>query len=380
MEQKVALINMEGHEAQKKIIEIDNIIALSNGKQLEIIKAKDNKALGIDGKSQYLVIVLPGGGYEFCSFREARNVAWYFANEGFDSAILHYEVIDEQDALSSGVGLGLKPMITLAHAIEQLRTNKALGFSEHKIVLCGFSAGGHLAASLCTRFDCKELLDAYPWRSSLRPDGAILSYAVQTATENEKANVVFHCLTGSKNPKDWTNFTTDDKVTKNTPPAYIWHTATDEIVPVRNALLYANAMWRCGNKAELLILPQGIHGLSTATKDVEPTNDFAYANEHAALWLKQAVSFVRHYVQLHANPKPKPKPKAVRPCNGPGLGSQAMAWHGYSLCLSRLWGWVDKKSLKKIDSFRLLYVEALSVITYYLSFLQALIKPLVELS
>lgn len=296
MEQRVAIENIAGHDAQKKIIAIDSTIALNNGKHLEVIKAKVKPSLGIDGKAKYMVIVLPGGGYEFCSFREARNVAWYFANEGFDSAVLHYEVMDENDALASGKGLGYKPMITVAHAIDELRANKSLGFSDHKIILCGFSAGGHLAASLCTQFDCQALKSAYQWRSNLRPDGAILSYAVQTASVDDVAKMVFHCLTGSKNPADWEPFFTYDKVTENTPPAYIWHTQNDAIVPVRNALLYAQAMWQCGNKAELLILPEGVHGLSTATKDVEPTNDFKHANEHAALWLKQAISFIRHYI------------------------------------------------------------------------------------
>lgn len=290
MEQRVVLENIAGHEAQKKIIAIDRTIALKNGKQLELLRAKKQS------DAKYIVIILPGGGYEFCSFREARNVAWYFANEGLDSAVLHYEVMDEQDALSAKKGLGYLPMITVAHAINELRSNKELGFSEHKIVLCGFSAGGHLAASLCTRYDCEELKNAYSWQASLRPDGAILSYAVQTATKDDVAKMVFHCLTGSDDPKDWAEFTTDDKVNSNTPPAYIWHTASDVIVPVRNALSYAQAMWRCGNKAELLILPEGVHGLSTATKDVEPTNDFVHANDHAALWLPQAISFIKHYI------------------------------------------------------------------------------------
>lgn len=290
MEQRVALENSAGHEAQKKIIAIDRTIALKNGKQLELIRAKKQS------DAKYIVIILPGGGYEFCSFREARNVALYFANEGLDSAVLHYEVMDEQDALSAKKGLGYLPMITVAHAINELRSNKELGFSEHKIVLCGFSAGGHLAASLCTRYDCEELKNAYSWQASLRPDGAILSYAVHTSTKDEVAKLVFHCLTGSTDPKDWAEFTTDDKVNSNTPPAYIWHTASDAIVPVRNALSYAQAMWRCGNKAELLILPDGVHGLSTATKDVEPTNDFVHANDHAALWFPQAVSFIKHYI------------------------------------------------------------------------------------
>lgn len=296
MKASVAQENVRGHAAQNKIFAIDSTIALSNGKQLEVIKAKGSKKLGVDGKSQYLILVLPGGGYEFCSFREARNVATYFANEGLDSAVLCYEVMDEQEALATGKGLGYQPMIDLAHAIDELRSNQKLGFSEHKIVLCGFSAGGHLAASLCTRYDCPQLQEAYPWRSSLRPDGAILSYTVHSASLDEPVNVVFHCLTGSHDVSKWREFTTDDKVKDNTPPAYIWHTATDALVPVSNALRYAQAMWEHGNKAELLILPEGVHGLSTATPDVEPTNDFVYANAHATQWLKNAISFVRHYV------------------------------------------------------------------------------------
>lgn len=296
MKESVALENQRGHEAQNQIFAIDSTIALANGKQLEIIKAKGQKALGVDGRSEYLVLVLPGGGYEFCSFREARNVASHFAAAGVDSAILCYDVIDEKEALRSGKGLGYGPMIDVSHAIDELRANDSLGLSKHKIVLCGFSAGGHLAASLCTRYDCPQLQNAYAWRSSLRPDGAILAYAVHSVTLDEPVNVVFHCLTGVHDLEKWREFTTDDKVRDNTPPAYIWHTADDALVPVVNALRYAQAMWEHHNKAELLILPKGIHGLSTATADVEPNNSFIHANEHAALWLPGAISFMRHYV------------------------------------------------------------------------------------
>lgn len=310
MDAKTVLHQQRGHQIQQTLIAVDEMIALPNGRQLELITAASRSPEGpavrpgTTGpvshsgapRSSWLVIVLPGGGYEFCSFREARNIALHFANHGIDSAVLNYQVMDEEDALSSGKGLGYGPMTELAHAVDELRSNEQLGYSNSGIVLCGFSAGGHLAASLCTRYDCQQLQAAGPWRSSLRPDGAILSYAVQSAVPEDRARMVFHCLTGSTDPQKWREFTTDDKVRPGTPPAFIWHTADDDVVPVRNALNYAQAMWRCGNTAELMVLPHGIHGLATATSDVEPDNSFAYADEHAALWLAHAVSFIKKFV------------------------------------------------------------------------------------
>ena len=53
-------------------------------------------------------------------------------------------------------------------------------------------------------------------------------------------------------------------MTADTPPAFIWHTADDPVVPVACALDLARALAAKGVPHELHIFPHGEHGLGLA--------------------------------------------------------------------------------------------------------------------
>lgn len=295
MEQSQIDNEEKGYAALNKLIPIDETLALKNNKALEVINAK-SKMAGSDNK--YFVIVLPGGGYEFTSYRESRQVAKAFAVNGFDTGILHYTTKHLQDVFDSnaatGVGIGFAPIIDVAFAIEELRLSEK--YRNHKIIVCGFSAGGHLASAISTLYDCVEVKNAYNFTQNLRPDGSILSYPVICSDPQYSHHGSFEVLTGSKDPQDWVKFSSDLNITKDTPPAFLWHTATDDVVSVTNTIKYAQRMWELGNIAEIIVYPQGAHGSSLNTKDVEPSNDFFLADEHRATWLIKAISFVKKFV------------------------------------------------------------------------------------
>lgn len=294
MNQEQIESDAKGHAAFSKLIPIDGKLELQNSKSLEIIKAK---APNPELKSNYFVLIFPGGGYEFTSYREARQVAKAFALKGFDTGILHYTTKYLEDVFKDGAlkgeGIGYAPLVDAAYAMEALRQSEE--YCQHKIVVCGFSAGGHLASSISTLYDC-EALKQHNFKQNLRPDGAILSYPVICSDLGECHPGSFEVLTGSKDPHDWVKFSSDRNVTENTPPAFLWHTATDETVPVINSVKYAKSMWAKGNIAELLVFPVGRHGSSLNTGDVEPTGDFELKDEHRASWLNQAVDFVKNFV------------------------------------------------------------------------------------
>lgn len=295
MDLQVAAEQQIGYGKLMIQVAADEELSLNNGLKLALFRAC-NHCLDKSNESRHVVIVLPGGGYEFVSYREDRKVALAFAEAGLDAVVLRYHTKYLEEVLHFNQGVGHAALCDVAATIDELRTNLKLGLANRKIVLCGFSAGGHLAATMCTRFDDNDLLYGGAWRGSVRPDGAILCYPVISAREGLAHETTFTCFTGSKEREDWLKVSCEDFVTDKTPPAFIWHTATDPDVPVGNSLAYAQAMWAKGNKAELMIFPQGGHGLSLATPEVELKNDFEGANEHIARWFGSAVDFVKKYV------------------------------------------------------------------------------------
>lgn len=284
----------KGYAALEKAIPADKVLTLENGKKLEIIYAKKNIE---KDTPRHLVLVLPGGGYEFLSYRESRQIALYYANQGMDTAVLYYTVKYWPDIEKDGIGLGQKPLEDVAYAIEELRTNESLNVSDRKIVLCGFSAGAHLASWMATKYESEALLKVKDWKCSLRPDGQILAYPLISSTPDGFHNNAFFALSGVRDINTYHQYSSELYVTEKTAPAFIWHTAVDQIVPVSSSIKYAEALWQKGVDAELMIFPQGRHGASLATPDVEPTNDYEQADPHIATWFMQSVDFVRRFVK-----------------------------------------------------------------------------------
>lgn len=276
-------------------IPVNHIVDLPEGKKLEVMYAQCASVADKDSPS-YVMLILPGGGYEFCSYREGRVIAQAFTRYGLNAAVLNYGVKIIQDVEKDHTGLGIRPMLETAWAIDELRHNEKLGLTNSKIVVCGFSAGGHLAASICTRFADPKLLSAYNFRGSVRPDGAVLSYPVISADPKLAHAGSFFVLTGSWQPEDWSEFSCEKLVDTNTPPAFIWHTAPDSTVSVNNSIVYAQAMWTHGCCAELHIYPHGEHGSSLSIDGLEPEGKFALSDSYRADWVERAVKFIRRFV------------------------------------------------------------------------------------
>lgn len=306
MDLQVAAKHQQGYGRLLELLPADDELEFSYGLKAAIFRASkhakasevgavEGSAVG-DTEAKYLVIVLPGGGYEFLSYLEDRKVALAFAERGFDALVLHYHTKYVEEVIFSGKGIGHEAMVDVAQVIDAVRSNPKLGLCDRKIVLCGFSAGGHLAASMCTLFDSPELIQGAAWNSSLRPDGAILCYPVISASSDLAHATTFTCFTGSQDPEKWQPFSCERNVTAKTPPAFIWHTVDDDTVPFGNSIAYAQALWQQGINAQLVLFPKGIHGASLGTPEVEINNDFAYADPLIATWLEQAVIFVRQYV------------------------------------------------------------------------------------
>lgn len=238
------------------------------------------------GVTRQAVVICPGGGYQMISDREGKPVAQAFNQAGFHAFVLHYAV--------APTPLGWQPLHQLSQAVAEVRQQVALAeqvsASEVKVVVCGFSAGGHLAGSLGTLWHRQEL---FPPATSLdfhRPDALVLCYPVISARECAHA-ASFQQLAGP-DPELRQLFSLEERVTQQTPPTFLWHTLTDQLVPAKNSLLFLEALMKAQVTAELHLYPRGEHGLSLATPEVEQPENQRWADSHVATWFSLAVEWL----------------------------------------------------------------------------------------
>ncbi|MBO5313055.1 MAG: alpha/beta hydrolase [Clostridia bacterium] len=226
-------------------------------------KVNDNKTA---------VIVCPGGGYGCKADHEKNPIAEMFNRHGINAFTLDYNVTPCNK---------MAPLSDLQRAI---RTLRSLGYE--KVGICGFSAGGHLVCSGATLYNypAYEMADETD-KLSARPDACIACYPVVTMDESfthmgSRTNLLL---------KDWDNrslvelLSCEKHVTKDTPPCFIWHTADDEAVPVRNSMELATALLKNGVRVELHIFPTGCHGLG-----------LAYDRNDIGIWSDCACTFLKN--------------------------------------------------------------------------------------
>lgn len=203
-----------------------------------------------------LVLVLPGGGYQFCSDREADPVALPYLKAGYHAAILRYSVSAHADWPN--------PLEDYDQAMEFLQS-KAMEWKiyEDKIAVIGFSAGGHLAAAAATM-------------AKNRPAAAILGYAVAGAD-------VKGC---SPTAPD-----TIAAVDEQTPPCFLFHTRNDNVVPVMNSIKFMEALAKHDITFESHIYSYGPHGFSTCDTSVQGPS--AHISKRVPNWVPDSIGWLR---------------------------------------------------------------------------------------
>lgn len=233
-----------------------------------------------------VVLICPGGGYGFTSDREAEPVALQFLAMGFHACVLRYSVAPAQFP---------QALCELAWSVNYLKAHaKEYGIQSDKIIVAGFSAGGHLAASLGTYWQ-EEWLEKETGLAAenIRPAGLVLSYPVITSGEFAHRGS-FEQLMGKKNTPELNEYLSLEKrVTKNMPPTFVWHTNTDDVVPVENTLLLADAMRKHGVSMEVHIFPEGAHGLSLANEETMVKSSGFGIEPHCQKWITMAGEWIK---------------------------------------------------------------------------------------
>ena len=135
------------------------------------------------------------------------------------------------------------------------------------IGVIGFSAGGHLAATLITKYREKLIDDK---DINLRPDWAVLSYAVISMDDSIAHAGSKKNLLGEKADQKLSDlYSADLNVSANTPPSFIFHAQDDKVVPVSNSLRFYAALVKQKVAAELHIFQNGGHGFGLNNKTTQ---------------------------------------------------------------------------------------------------------------
>ncbi len=202
------------------------------------------------------VIICPGGAYRFLSDREAEPVAMRFYVEGFQTFILRYSLLEESAYPA--------PIEEASSAIWIVRSHaKEWGIDPDQIIIGGFSAGGHFSALAGTRWNEEGLANrlGIP-EGGNKPNGLILCYGkLEPLPEGTDRLIndeeVGHALRVYDKRTD-----TIQNIGDHTPPAFIWHTRSDDLVPVEESMRFAARCQEKGVPFELHIYSEGAHGLS----------------------------------------------------------------------------------------------------------------------
>jgi acetyl esterase/lipase len=204
------------------------------------------------------VIIFPGGAYmHLAADLEGREVADWFTVRGFRAFILSYRLA------SNGYFLPV-PLLDARRAIQTVRA-RALDYhiNPNRIVVIGFSAGGHLAALAGTQFvpgspDAEDPID----RASSRPDYLVLGYPWLDAITKDTTFLSYCKILNLMDQCDTLRAKYDPVlfVTKDTPPTFIDHTFPDKAASVESSVEFYQALVKAGVPSELHIFANGAHG------------------------------------------------------------------------------------------------------------------------
>lgn len=207
--------------------------------------------------SKGAVIVFPGGGYVMKAEHEGAVIGEWFQKNGITAFVVDYRVAPYKHPAEISDAM---------RAIKFVRFYaEKYGIDRDKIAVMGFSAGAHLAGSLSVHYD-KEMYDETDRidRENCRPSASILCYPVIDMGAHRHDGSRQNLL-GELPKQSMTDFMSLYKhINENTPEAFIWHTSTDQAVPVMNSLLYAQALSAQNIAYEMHIYPMGHHGLGLA--------------------------------------------------------------------------------------------------------------------
>ena len=246
------------------------------------------------------MLIIPGGGYQYCSEREADPPAMAFLKAGFQVFILNYSI--GKDARWPNPLEDYEKAMELIHArAEEWKVY------EDKVAVLGFSAGGHLAASLGNFWNSPFLKEQLAGEmeagkepamlaESIRPNAQILCYPVISGITSPHEGS-FRNLIGPRPEAGFRErcraLSMEKCVGPDTPPTFLWHCLPDDTVPAVNSLLMAEALWQEQVPVELHLYGTGGHALGTADA-LSLSVDGRGVQPECANWMELCHTWLKH--------------------------------------------------------------------------------------
>ncbi|OXN00158.1 alpha/beta hydrolase [Bifidobacterium vansinderenii] len=203
------------------------------------------------------VIVIPGGGYQYCAEPEAEPVALAFMRAGYHAFVLRYSVAEHAGWPNQLDDYEQAMSLIRAHADDW-------GIIPDRIAVCGFSAGGHLAGCAATMSS-----------PATRPNAAILGYPALLASS------IRGCDPAAPDVVDAVDVTTC--------PCFVFGTRDDALISVTNLVCMIEALADNGISFESHIYAFGPHGFGSASPSV---TDVSKLSGRARRWLDDAIDWL----------------------------------------------------------------------------------------
>ncbi len=236
------------------------------------------------------LLVLPGGGYAYCSEREGEPIALAFMARGCNAFVLDYSVNE--------AALYPRPLADASLAMQHIREHAdEYCIDPDRVFAIGFSAGGHLCGSLGSLWNAPELRAVLPDMPEgiNKPTGTILCYPVLSAyVPGTHMGTMQLCL-GTDEPTEEGKalFSIDRRISADTVPSFFMHTVADNVVPVQNSLVTMKAMADQGISFDARIYPHCAHGVALA--DFQTSfGDKNGEDAEIARWVDDAVYWMKH--------------------------------------------------------------------------------------
>ena len=234
------------------------------------------------------MIIFPGGGYHFCSQRESQPIAMAYLANGFQTFVVDYSTGNRAGAAACYPVMQREAAMAIAYVRENA---EKYGVLPDKIAVIGFSAGGHLAGSICTMFDDPVITDYMSDKAELcAPNAGVLSYAVLTFDGATHRGTRDQLTQGDDSL--WPTLSIEKRVKENTPPLYLWANANDPAVPPTNTLGVAAELLKRKIPCEVHVFQTGGHGISLANAETAYPSAPQLNLPYVQVWLKESVEFL----------------------------------------------------------------------------------------
>ena len=237
-----------------------------------------------EARKRPAIVICPGGGYGHLSEREDEPIALEYMAADMAAFVLNYSI--KPDAAFP------RCLLEALCAIKTVRENAAYwDINPDQISIIGFSAGGHLAATAAAYWNSDIAKNTFGDTALCKVNAAILAYPVISSGPWAHSGSIVNLIGDNEALMEAVSI--EKQVTADYPPTFIWHTATDGLVPAMNSILMAQSLTEANIPYELHIYPEGPHGLSLADERTAKPDHHQYIVPRVVEWVDKSVSFLK---------------------------------------------------------------------------------------